>query len=216
MAKAADKKAASLKAGTIVGTGDTAAVVTKKKAAPKAKAAAKSPAKGRTPAKAEVKAAVKGKTVAKAKAVAGAAAKAKVIGPQVQYAALPFRLQDGKVSVLLVTSRETRRWILPKGKAEKNLAPHQVAELEAFEEGGVKGEVTDVPFTRYMGSKRLDNGVDVPCEMVVYPLKVREVLDDWREKSQRERRWLSPAEAATLVGEEGLIAVLLDFATLWP
>ena len=177
--------------------------------------------------KAEAKkmAIAKTKTAAKAKPVAKKAmpkakslpkGKAKPVEPQVQYAALPFRLEDGKVSVLLVTSRETRRWILPKGKPEKNLAPHLVAELEAFEEGGVKGEVSAIPFAHYAGIKRLDNGVEVPCDMVVYPLKVREILEDWREKDQRERRWLSPAEAATLVGEEGLIAVLLDFATLWP
>lgn len=132
-----------------------------------------------------------------------------------QYAALPFREKDGEVYVLLITSRETKRWILPKGQPEKKLPPHKVAALEAYEEAGVRGTVANKPFASYMTTKRLRSGREVPCCMQVYLCTVTKELKDWPEKSERERRWVTPAEAALLVTEDGLTAVLLDFAARW-
>lgn len=129
----------------------------------------------------------------------------------VQYAALPYRIDDGHPTVLLVTSRETKRWILPKGQPERKLAAHQVAEAEAYEEAGLIGTVFKTPFAQFDSFKRLKNGRELPCIVRVYLLEVAHELDAWPEKGQRERRWMSPGEAAMLVTEAGLVRVLLDF-----
>lgn len=129
----------------------------------------------------------------------------------VQYAALPYRVEDGHPMVMLVTSRETKRWILPKGQPERKLSPHQVAEAEAYEEAGLIGTVFKTPFAQFDSYKRLKSGRELPCLVRVYLLEVAHQLDAWPEKGQRERRWMSPGEAALLVTEAGLVRVLLDF-----
>lgn len=133
----------------------------------------------------------------------------------IQYAALPFRIEDGQPVVALVTSRETKRWILPKGQAEPKLKPHQVAENEAFEEAGLVGHIHATPLTTFPSVKRLKSGREIPAEVVVFVLEVAHVLDNWPERKQRERRWMSPGEAAIVVGEPGLVQVLLDFGARW-
>ncbi|MCW2243839.1 NUDIX hydrolase [Azospirillum canadense] len=127
----------------------------------------------------------------------------------IQYAALPFRLRSRRPEVLLVTSRETRRWIIPKGWAEKAVKPHAMAAREAYEEAGVRGTVDHKPFGSYRYVKRLTASKSVLCSVTVYLLEVEEELDDWPEKSERERRWLSPSQAALTVGESGLVEMLL-------
>lgn len=129
----------------------------------------------------------------------------------VQYAALPYKVVDGHPMVLLVTSRETKRWILPKGQPERKLAPHQVAEAEAYEEAGLLGTVFKTPFAEYDSFKRLKSGREVPCLMRVFLMEVTHELGAWPEKAERERRWMTPGEAAMLVTEAGLVRVLLDF-----
>lgn len=129
----------------------------------------------------------------------------------VQYAALPYRIDDGHPMVLLVTSRETKRWILPKGQPERKLAPHQVAEQEAYEEAGLIGTVFKTPFATFDSIKRLKNGKELPCEVRVFLFEVNHELGAWPEQNERDRRWMSPGEAAMIVGEPGLIRVLLDF-----
>jgi 8-oxo-dGTP pyrophosphatase MutT (NUDIX family) len=75
--------------------------------------------------------------------------------PRVQFAALPFRLVEERLEVLLITSRETRRWIIPKGWAEKGTKPRTMAAREAFEEAGVRGKVGKLPYGSYRYEKRL-------------------------------------------------------------
>ncbi|WP_114392974.1 NUDIX hydrolase [Oleisolibacter albus] len=126
-----------------------------------------------------------------------------------QFAALPYRLGPQGLQVLLVTSRETRRWLVPKGWAESGVPPHELAALEAFEEAGVVGEIDPTPFGRYRYEKRLADGTLVPLEVDVYPLAVTRILEDWPEKGQRERRWMTPGQAAMTTGEAGLVEILL-------
>lgn len=128
-----------------------------------------------------------------------------------QYAALPYRIEGGHPMILLVTSRETKRWILPKGQPERRLAPHQVAEQEAYEEAGLVGTVFKTAFATFDSIKRLKNGKEMPCVIRVYLLEVTHELGAWPEQHERERRWMTPGEAALLVGEPGLVRVLLDF-----
>ena len=129
-----------------------------------------------------------------------------------QFAALPVAMMDGRLHVLLITTRETRRWIIPKGQPEKNVGASALASLEAFEEAGVSGDIQREPIGRYRSSKRLASGRSLPCEVTVFRLDVTRYLDDWKEKRERERRWLPLAEAAALAADGGLGAFLAQLS----
>ncbi|MBI5165525.1 MAG: NUDIX hydrolase [Magnetospirillum sp.] len=133
----------------------------------------------------------------------------------IQYAALCYRVEDGHPLVALVTSRETKRWILPKGQPEKGVPPCEVAEHEAYEEAGLTGKVKRRAFASFASTKRLKTGTEVPCTIKVFLVEVRRELDVWPEKHERERRWVTPGEAALMVGEAGLVTVLLSFSAQW-
>jgi 8-oxo-dGTP pyrophosphatase MutT (NUDIX family) len=125
-----------------------------------------------------------------------------------QFAALPVAMIDGSPHVLLITSRETRRWIIPKGHPDKHLAASALASLEAFEEAGVSGTIQPEPLGCYQSFKRLPSGKSLPCEVTVFRLDVATHLDDWKEKDERERQWLPLAEAAQIAADGGLGAFL--------
>ena len=114
--------------------------------------------------------------------------------------------------VMLVTSRGTGRWVLPKGWPKLDLSCAQTAAEEAYEEAGLKGPVDARPVGRYRYDKRLADGGQVPCVVDVFPMCVAEVLDDWPERTQRQRRWCTFTEAAGLVEESDLTALLLRMA----
>lgn len=126
-----------------------------------------------------------------------------------QYAALPFRLNGGKaIEVMLITSRETRRWVLPKGWPIKGLKPHETAACEAFEEAGVIGRINKRAIGSFSYEKRLKRGTSVICEVEVYPLEVKQQRENWPEQHQRDGQWFSLMDAATLVEETGLSETL--------
>ncbi len=122
-----------------------------------------------------------------------------------QIAALPYRVGDnGEIEVLLVTSRDTGRWVIPKGWPMQGKKPHRAAKLEAFEEAGLLGRVGKEPLGSSLYNKRLGTGSTVPCEVMVFPLEVKSRRSRWPEMNERERRWFSPEEAAGAVAEDGL------------
>ena len=126
-----------------------------------------------------------------------------------QVAALPLSHNEaGQVQVLLVTSRDTGRWVLPKGWPMKGKKPHHAAEREAYEEAGLIGRMRKVPLGTYSYEKRLRTGSTVPCEVTVFPLRVKHHRARWPEMNERERRWFSPSEAAEVVAESGLQQIL--------
>lgn len=129
-----------------------------------------------------------------------------------QYAALPITLVDGEMQVLLVTSRGSRRWIIPKGQPEPKLKPHQLAAKEAWEEAGLIGQVRPRSIGSYLSEKRLLDGTAEPCLVRVFVMDVQRQMDEWPEKHERETRWLSPAQAAMKVTEGGLVEILLSLA----
>ncbi len=132
-----------------------------------------------------------------------------------QAGALPYRLaargSDASVEILLITSRETRRWIIPKGNIDFNMAPHAAAAVEAEEEAGVRGKIGKTPIGRFCYRKGLASGISVGAKVVVYPLLVTIDLDDWKEKSWRERRWFPLTEAAEAVAEPDLRDLIRAF-----
>jgi 8-oxo-dGTP pyrophosphatase MutT (NUDIX family) len=133
---------------------------------------------------------------------------------KVQYAALPFRPGSHGVEILLITSRETRRWVIPKGWPMKGKAPHEAAAIEAHEEAGLDGQVASRAIGTFRYAKRLKSGKERPVEVTVFPLRVTHEGDDWPEKEQRVRRWGPPAEAAALVIEPELKALIMAFGRL--
>ena len=130
-----------------------------------------------------------------------------------QCAALPLSRQGDETRVLLVTSRETRRWVVPKGWLEKGVTAADQAAREAFEEAGIRGRIAKAPIGRYTYPKRLPDGTDLTCEVEVYTLEIDRLLHAWPEEAERERRWFTLAEAAEAVQEPGLAALMLRLAT---
>jgi uncharacterized protein len=132
-----------------------------------------------------------------------------------QIAALPYRTLgtgiDAPVSILLVTSRETKRWVIPKGNPTGSLAPHAAAALEAEEEAGVRGAVCPTPLGSYRYRKRRRNGASLMLDVDVFPLAVTQELDSWKERGERERRWFSLADAAQAVEEPDLADLIRSF-----
>ena len=133
-----------------------------------------------------------------------------------QYGALPFVLRGGELLVLLITSRDTGRWLIPKGWPEKGMAPHELAAHEAFEEAGVTGKVARQPVGSFEYLKRFEGKSAKRCRVMVFPLEVAEELEDWPERAERRREWLRPAEAAQRIEEPQLASLILSFAEPQP
>jgi 8-oxo-dGTP pyrophosphatase MutT (NUDIX family) len=127
-----------------------------------------------------------------------------------QVAALCWRLHKGRVQVLLVTSRDTGRWVLPKGWPMVGKAPETAAAREAWEEAGVEGFVQAQSIGRYCYDKMRPNAAPLPCCVDVFPLQVRRLKAAFPEHKQRRRKWFSASEAAGLVAEAELAALLAN------
>ncbi len=128
-----------------------------------------------------------------------------------QVAALPWRLTDEGRQILMITSRETRRWVIPKGGRMVGKTDPEAAAQEAMEEAGVRGEMDQTSIGVFRYAKGLKDGGVRQCVVSVYPLQVLVQLGAWPEAHQRERRWMSMSEAADLVHEPDLAALIRDF-----
>jgi len=125
-----------------------------------------------------------------------------------QFGAVPLRTAaDGSLEILLITTRTTGRWTIPKGWPIKGLKAHEAAAREALEEAGAVGTIDRTPVGRYLYWKRMDGYFQL-CEVEAYLLKVESQLDDWPERDQRRHEWFKLKDAADLVEEPGLKAVL--------
>lgn len=133
-------------------------------------------------------------------------------GTRIQYGALCWRDTDHGIEVLLITSRDTGRWVIPKGWPIPGLAPEAAAAQEAWEEAGVEGDVSPMCLGRYGYSKTLSVSAAVPCAVAVYGLCVAEIGKRFPEAKERQRKWFPKAEAATLVAEPELAQIIAGFA----
>lgn len=131
---------------------------------------------------------------------------------QKQYAALPYViLPDGEIEVCLVTSRETKRWVIPKGWPKSKLEPHKLARREAREEAGLLGEISSTPIGTYSYRKKLHIFAYVTCIVSVFPLRVEKHRLNWPERDERDLSWFRLDDAARHVAEPelaGLISAL--------
>ena len=129
-----------------------------------------------------------------------------------QCAALCWRMHRGRVEVLLITSRDTGRWVIPKGWPMPGKTAAQSAMQEAWEEAGVRGKGQDRPVGRYGYFKIMADKSALPCVVTVYPLRVKELAARYPERKQRRRRWHDAEDAARLVAEPELRALFLRLA----
>ena len=131
-----------------------------------------------------------------------------------QYAALPYRFTSAaNVEILLVTTRQSRRWIIPKGWPIKGLKPPKSAAREAFEEAGIRGEVGSKSVGAFAYDKLIDgDGIRVRCEVRVFPLLVKRQSEIWPESEQRLTQWVEPRKAIALIREPELRTIVAAFA----
>jgi len=134
---------------------------------------------------------------------------AKAVG--IQYAALPYRLVGKQLQVMLITSRGTGRWVIPKGWPMQGLKPQEAAAIEATEEAGLHGVISDRPVGSYAYSKMLKQNQFITVQVMVFPLQVEFHAEAFKEAGERTSRWFSYRQAASLVAEPSLKRIILEF-----
>ena len=127
-----------------------------------------------------------------------------------QFAALCYRIKDDKLQFCIVTSRRSKRWIVPKGWPMHGETPMDAAATEAFEEAGVRGKIYPRPIGVFSYYK-VRSQDELPCIAVVYPLKVKKILKRWPEDRERERKWVSRKKAAQMVDDPELSVIIQTF-----
>ena len=136
-----------------------------------------------------------------------------VAARRLQYGALPYRVSSGsRAEFMLVTSRQTRRWVIPKGWPKKGKSPHRLAAREAFEEAGVTGAIGRRSVGSFSYENRLKNGGLITCEVRVFPLEVKRQSKQWPEMQERRIKWLSASKAAEKVKEPMLGKIIRRLA----
>ncbi|MCP5052081.1 MAG: NUDIX hydrolase [bacterium] len=114
---------------------------------------------------------------------------------------LPYKTENGKLYVLLITTSSGKEWIIPKGNLEPGMSAAESAIKEAEEEAGVKGVITGDSIGRYRSRKKKTGLI---CNIGVFPMRVDEEMKKWHEKGKRKRRWYSVAKAMEKVSNEEL------------
>lgn len=125
-----------------------------------------------------------------------------------QIGALCWRMHRGKVEVLLITSRDTGRWVIPKGWPMQGLSPAEAAAIEAWEEAGVRGEINPDSIGGFAYDKVISPTQAIPCTVAVFALRVAALHTDFPERKQRRRKWFSAGKAAGKVAEAELRQLL--------
>lgn len=128
-----------------------------------------------------------------------------------QFGALCWRKHRDEVQVLLITSRRSKRWILPKGWPQDGATPAEAALTEAWEEAGVRGKVKSICLGIFSYAKERADAPNLPCVVAVFPVKVARLEKAFPEAKDRNRKWFSLKKAASLVKEPELAAMLKKF-----
>jgi len=133
---------------------------------------------------------------------------------RLQYGALPYRFTPtAALEILLVTTRRSKRWIIPKGRPIKGLRPAKSAAREAFEEAGVRGKIGTKSVGLFNYHKLLDEeGIQLDCEVKVFPLLVKRQSENWPEIEQRLVQWVDSGKAVSMIKEPELKKLVAMFA----
>ncbi|MEO1550454.1 MAG: NUDIX hydrolase [Pseudomonadota bacterium] len=133
-------------------------------------------------------------------------------GSFLQVAALCYRGAGPDLRVLLVTSRQTKRWIVPKGWPMKRMSKREAALREAYEEAGVEGVITGKSLGFFAYSKVLRDGLSIRCSVQVFPVEVTKLKRTYPELGQRKRKWFKPKKAANRLSDPQMAVLLRQFA----
>ncbi|MEM9583470.1 MAG: NUDIX hydrolase [Pseudomonadota bacterium] len=128
-----------------------------------------------------------------------------------QFAALCYRVHKDETQILLITSRERGRWIIPKGWPVEGATPAEAATAEAFEEAGVEGKSFNICLGLYSYTKIMSGTDNLPCAVSVFPVKVKKLLETYPEAKERKRKWFSQKKAAAQVREPELRKIIKHF-----
>ncbi|MBI1492572.1 NUDIX hydrolase [Halocynthiibacter styelae] len=128
-----------------------------------------------------------------------------------QFGALCYRYHNDKLQVLLISSRGVGRWVIPKGWPMDEKTPAEASATEAFEEAGVKGKVYETCLGLYSTMREAPGDELIPCIVAIFPMKVKELLDDYPEADERSREWFTPKKAASLIDEPELAQIIRNF-----
>ena len=128
-----------------------------------------------------------------------------------QFGALCWRVHKDEVQTALITSRRTRRWVIPKGWPVDGATPVEAARREAWEEAGVTGEADPTCIGLYSYVKDLPKNEMLPCVVAIFPIKVRNKKGNWPEMHQRRRKWMTLKQAAKATDIKELSAILKSF-----
>ncbi|WP_247743401.1 NUDIX hydrolase [Shimia sp. R10_1] len=146
------------------------------------------------------------------KAVEAMIRKTRKSGKNIQLAALPYRIRKGKVQIMLITSRGTRQWIIPKGWPMEALKPHKAAAQEAWEEAGIVGTIEKHCLGQYRYRKTRGPLYGQKIRVLVFALQVEKCAKHFPEAGQRQRKWMSPQKAAKQIRIPELAEIVRDFA----
>lgn len=124
-----------------------------------------------------------------------------------QYGAIPFIRNGGELKLVLVTSA-SGYWIFPKGNFEKKLGTCGTAEMEAFEEAGVRGDL--YPHTVYRTNVMIRGGKKV--RMMLYPLEVQKVCGNWPEMHRRKREIVIIDDVGKFITSDALLKCVDRFS----
>ncbi|MFT7524768.1 MAG: 8-oxo-dGTP pyrophosphatase MutT (NUDIX family) [Candidatus Paceibacteria bacterium] len=130
---------------------------------------------------------------------------------QRQVGALCWRKRGEKLQVLLITSRDSGRWLIPKGWPMDDRASRNVALLEAWEEAGVTGSVQKEAIGSFKYHKGIDEDFSVPCKVAVFSVEVDKIAKHFPEVDQRRQKWFSPKKASRMVVEPQLRKIIRNF-----
>ncbi|MEG3895740.1 MULTISPECIES: NUDIX hydrolase [unclassified Microcoleus] len=122
-----------------------------------------------------------------------------------QSGVIPYRILDGNIEVMLITSSGGKRWVIPKGLIEPDMTPEDSAAKEAWEEAGLLGRV----FPDLMGTYEYYKSGCI-WQVDVFLLQVETVVENWPEAYKRKRQWVSIPKAIKRVDEPELKVILRD------
>jgi len=131
--------------------------------------------------------------------------------PGLQVGALCWRRSKKGLRFLLITSRDSGRWVIPKGWPMRNRTEAGAAAREAYEEAGLRGEIAERSIGIYTYLKGLGPKRSILCAVKVFPMEVREMLTKYPETGQRRARWFSPEKAAKRIAEPELKTIIRTF-----
>jgi len=122
-----------------------------------------------------------------------------------QSGVIPFCFENGELKILLITTRKSKRWILPKGIIEPKMSPEESAAAEAYEEAGIRGEIYSAQIGEYHYPKW--GGT---CNVKVFAMEITQIYENWPESNIRKRKWVSINETETLIDNPQLKSIIRE------